>query len=235
MRVFDLRLSRSAEVAKELLGEAFAGILNCDRYGGSNVLSLLQRQFCWAHLRRDPIAMTERRGVSREIGQALLAFQEELFSLWHAWQDRRISRLAMEAAATDIRQAFQAKLEWAVNLGVSPGETTPLARTLGTCRALLTNVTALWTFLAHPDVEPTNNATADDVCPGDIRALRSAVIGRKLSLGVPSEWGGQLVVRLLSVTTSLEQQGRAVMDFLMELMVAHREGRPLPSLIPLTG
>jgi transposase len=80
---------------------------------------------------------------------------------------------------------------------------------------------------SSPDVEPTNNASE--------RALRSAVIARKLSLGVQSEWGGQLVARLLSVTTSLEQQGRAAMDFLIELMVAHREGRPLPSLIPLTG
>ena len=227
VRVFDLRLSRSSAVAQQLIGEAYSGILNCDRYGAYNFLSLLQRQFCWAHLRRDLIAMAERSGVSREIGQELLALQEDLFSLWHAWQDGSISRLALEVAATGIRQAFGAKLEWAVDLGVRPSETTPLARTLGTCRALLKNFTALWTFLAHPDVEPTNNASE--------RALRSAVIARKLSLGVQSEWGGQLVARLLSVTTSLEQQGRAAMDFLMELMVAHREGRPLPSLIPLTG
>lgn len=226
-RVFDLRLSRSSAVAQRLIGEAYSGILNCDRYGAYNFLSLLQRQFCWAHLRRDLIAMAERRGVSHEIGQELLSLQEELFSLWHAWQDGRISRLALEAAATGIRQAFGAKLEWAVDLGDSRSETTPLARTLGTCRALLKNFKALWTFLAHPDVEPTNNASE--------RALRSAVIGRKLSLGVQSEWGGQLVARLLSVPTSLKQQGRAAMDFLMELMVAHREGRPLPSLIPLTG
>ena len=58
------------------------------------------------------------------------------------------------------------------------------------------------------------------------------MIGRKLSLGVQSEWGGQLVARLLTVTTSLEQQGRDAMAFLMELINARRENRPLPSLIP---
>jgi hypothetical protein len=227
VRVFDLRLSRSAEVAKQLLGETFAGILNCDRYGAYNVLPLEQRQFCWAHVVRDLVAMAERSGVSRQIGQELLSLQQRLFEHWHAWLHGQVSRTELEDMAAGIRQAFGARLEWAVALGSSPGETTPLARTLGICRALLKNLEALWTFLAHPEVEPTNNASE--------RALRSAVIGRKLSLGVQSQWGGQLVARLLSVTTSLQQQGRSAIDFLMELMVAHREGRPLPSLIPLKG
>jgi hypothetical protein len=38
----------------------------------------------------------------------------------------------------------------------------------------------------------------------------------------------------MTVTTSLEQQGRDAMAFLMELMNAHRENLPLPSLIPQT-
>ena len=62
---------------------------------------------------------------------------------------------------------------------------------------LLRNLEALWTFLTHPDMQLTNNTSR--------RALSPAVIGLKLSLGVQSEWGGQLIARLLSVTTSLEQ------------------------------
>lgn len=227
VRVFDLRLSRSGATAQQLIGANFRGILNCDRYGAYNFLSLEQRQFCWAHIVRDLVAMAERSGVSSAIGQELLSLQNQLFSNWHAWLDGQINRVELETTATNIRQAFQTKLEWAVDLGGSPGETTPLARTLGRCRALLKNLEALWTFLAHPDVELTNNASE--------RAIRPAVIGRKLSLGVQSEWGSQLVARLLSVTTSLEQQEPDAMAFLMELMVAHREGGVLPSLIPEAG
>ena len=224
---FDLQLSRSGAVAQPLIGEEFRGILICDRYGAYNCLPLEQRQFCWAHILRDLVAMAERSGASAEIGQELLSLQGQLFDRWHEWLDQRISRAELEAATTEIRQAFAAKLEWAIGLGSNPGETTPLARTLGTCRALLKSAAALWTFLCHPDLEPTNNASE--------RALRRAVIARKLSLGVQSEWGGQLVARLLTVTTSLEQQGRDAMAFLMELMNAHRETRPLPSLIPQAG
>jgi hypothetical protein len=36
----------------------------------------------------------------------------------------------------------------------------------------------------------------------------------------------------MTVTTSLEQQGRDAMAFLMELINARRENRPPPSLIP---
>jgi len=224
MTVFDLQLSRSGAVAQQLIGGDYSGILICDRYGAYNFLPLEQRQFCWAHIRRDLIAMAERSGASAVIGQELLTLQRQLFARWHEWLDRQISRAELEDVTTEIRQAFGAKLEGAIDLGGSPGETTPLARTLGTCRALLKSAAALWTFLCHPDLEPTNNASE--------RALRPAVIGRKLSLGVQSEWGGQLVARLLTVTTSLEQQGRDAMAFLMELINARRENRPLPSLIP---
>lgn len=225
--VFDLGLSRSKAAAQQLIGDNFLGILICDRYGAYNCLPLEQRQFCWAHVRRDLIAIAERSGVSAEIGHELLSLQGQLFDGWHEWLDQRISRTELEAASTEIRQAFQAKLEWAIDLGSSPGETTPLARTLGTCRTLLNSLAGLWTFLAHPDLELTNNASE--------RALRPVVIARKLSSGVQSTWGGQFVGRIMTVTTSLEQQGRDGMAFLMELINARRESRPLPSLIPQAG
>jgi hypothetical protein len=35
-----------------------------------------KRQLCWAHIKRDLTAMSERSGVSKEIGDALLAYQK---------------------------------------------------------------------------------------------------------------------------------------------------------------
>lgn len=62
--------------------EDFGGILNLDRHGAYNWAGLGHRQLCWAHLRREFIKISERPGVSTEIGTALVKQQEKLFELW---------------------------------------------------------------------------------------------------------------------------------------------------------
>jgi len=66
--MFLLRLSRGAAVVKELLSEAFAGIVGSDRWSGYNWLGPKRRQVCWAHLLRDFEALVLRGGVSEPIG-----------------------------------------------------------------------------------------------------------------------------------------------------------------------
>ncbi len=48
--VFLVRMSRGGHVARELLGEAFSGILVTDRYSAYNWYPVRWRQVCWAHL-----------------------------------------------------------------------------------------------------------------------------------------------------------------------------------------
>ena len=110
------------------------------------------------------------------------------------------------------------------DLGFAKGEKTTWASTVRTCRQILKVAPALWTFLDNPEVEPTNNAAE--------RALRPAVIHRKLSYGVQSQRGALCQSRLLTVTTTLKQQGRDVMAFLVEAWVAHKNEQPAPSLLP---
>src|SRR5262247_862926 len=55
--VFVVRLSRGGQVARELLGETFSGILVTDRYSAYNWYPVRWRQLCWAHLLRDFEAM----------------------------------------------------------------------------------------------------------------------------------------------------------------------------------
>ena len=47
---------------------------------------------CWAHLRREFIKISERTGVSAELGTALVKQQEKLFELWHRVRDGTLSR-----------------------------------------------------------------------------------------------------------------------------------------------
>jgi len=222
--VFLQGLSRSAAAATELLGAAFAGTVVSDRFSAYNHLPISQRQLCWAHLIRDLSAMADRSGVSGEIGHSLLALQRQLFEHWHHWRDGRIPWLQLQKSCGPIRRQFEATLQQAVDLGCERGERTPWAHTARTCRQLLQRSKALWTFLEKPEVEPTNNAAE--------RALRQAVIHRKVCHGVQSATGALCRSRLLTVTATLRQQGRDVWGFLEQAWVAHRLGGEMPSLVP---
>jgi hypothetical protein len=81
---------------------------------------------------------------------------------------------------------------------------------------------ALWTFAAHPGVQPTNNHAE--------RSLRGAVIYRKLSLGSQSESGERRIERLLSAHTTCRLQDRSLFVYLTDAITAHARGDPAPPL-----
>jgi hypothetical protein len=100
---FQVLLSRSQEAAQTLLGRTFGGILISDRHSSYNWVELTQRQLCWAHLRRDFIKISERPGVSQQLGEALLKQQEKLFELWHRVRDGTLGRAEFIVVASQIR------------------------------------------------------------------------------------------------------------------------------------
>jgi transposase len=221
--VFLQGLSRSTAAAIELLGDAFGGIVVSDRFSAYNHLPTHQRQLCWAHLIRDLTAIAERTGASGEIGLELLALQQQLFEQWHQWKDGTIDWSQLQQGCRPIRQAFVAALQRVVELGCERGEQTPWAKTVRTCDQLLQRSDGLWTFLEVQGVEPTNNAAE--------RALRQSVIERKISHGVQSANGAICRSRLLTVTTTLRQQGRDIWEFLEQAWIAHHRGGVMPSLL----
>jgi transposase len=222
--VFVQGLSRSAAAAMELLGHGFGGIVVSDRFSAYNHLPTQQRQLCWAHLIRDLRAIAERPGASSEFGSELLDLQQQLFDHWYRYKGGSIDRAALQQCCRPIRSAFEAVLQQMVQLGCERGERTPWARTVRTCQQLLQRSEALWTFLNIQGVEPTNNAAE--------RALRQSVIQRKISHGVQSRQGAICRSRLLTVTTTLRQQGRDVWQFLEQAWIAHHRGGVMPSLLP---
>ena len=224
---FEVVLSRSQDTAKALIGETFFGIVNSDRYSAYRWIDLGQWQVCWAHLKRDLTAITERSGVSKEIGEALLTRQKRLFRWWYQLREGTLSREAFIERVNHLRAGFKAELEEAASLPIAKGEKSPLAKTVRTCRQLLKVEPALWTFVYTPGVEPTNNIAE--------RALRPAVIWQRTSFGSQSKSGSQFVARMLTVTASLKAQDRNILDFLTQACHAARLGLPPPSLIPQTS
>jgi transposase len=221
---FVVALSRGQTIAKSILGEENDSIVGSDRYSCYNYLPVSQRQVCWAHLKRDFQAISERSGVSQSIGESLLNKQQILFRWWHRVRDGTLTREQFVELVGWLRIRIHQELTAAADLPVTPHERTPLAKTLRTCQQMLKVEPAFWTFVTHPGVEPTNNAAE--------RALRPAVLWRKNSFGSQSERGSLFVSRMMTVSSTLKVQGREVLDFLTLAIQAKRMGWLPPSLLP---
>jgi len=214
--VFLVRMSRGGEVARELLGETFAGILVTDRYSAYNWYPVRWRQLCWAHLLRDFEAMRGRGGRSEELGDALLAQAHQMFTWWHRVREGTLNRSTFRSYMTPLRREVEQLLEAGSRCGVP--------KTAGTCRDILKRREALWTFVQVDGVDPTNNAAE--------RSLRPGVLWRKGSFGTQSEEGSCFVESMMTVVTTLKQQQRNVLEYLTEACEAALQGAAAPSLLP---
>ena len=214
--VFVVRLSRGGQVARELLGEGFAGILVTDRYSAYNWYPVRWRQLCWAHLLRDFEAMRGRSGASEKIGEALLAQAHQMFTWWHRVRAGTLQRSTFRSYMTPLRREVERLLEAGSRCGVS--------KTEGTCRDILKRREALWTFVQVAGVEPTNN--------GAERAIRPGVLWRKGSFGTQSAAGSRFVESMLTVVATLKQQQRSVLEYLTTACEAALRGEAAPSLLP---
>ncbi len=195
---FRVAAKRDAATAREVIGRAKTSIITTDRYLGYSWLATTRRQVCWAHLKRDFQAICERGGESQEIGEALLAQTKEVFRLWHQVRDGHLSRRKFRRLMAAVEQRVKELLD--------EGSRCRSSKTRGTCRQIRAVEAALWTFVRVRGVEPTNNAAE--------RALRRAVLWRRKSFGTQSAAGSRFVERILTVVTSLRQQGRDVMEYL---------------------
>jgi transposase len=213
--VFALRTTRAANVLQELLTDKFDGVIHCDRakmYWQNGKL-----QWCWAHLRRDFQALIDNRDRQvKRLGHDLMRGTRELFRHWSRCRDGTITREEMQRLMQPIR--FQT--EGLLLRGMFSGN----PQIQGMCRELYKHRDWLWTFLEVEGVEPTNNASE--------RALRHAVIWRKLSFGTQSAHGSRFVATILTVVETCRQQSRSVFEYLTTAMEAHFAHEPAPSLLP---
>ena len=212
--VYRIAEDRHEDRARQLLG-ASSAIVTSDRWWAYNHLPLARRQICWSHVQRDFQALAEVGGAEHELGQIGLRVCDELFFAWQVYQHtgqrkelgRQIRRLQRELKPI---------------LRTYSGHKPRYKRTRGLARNLLKVWPALWTFARRRGVQPTNNHAE--------RALRGAVIYRKLSLGSQSEHGERRIERLLSASTTCRLQDRSLFEYLADLLSAHSRGDPVPTL-----
>lgn len=207
---------RSKAAAKELLGEDFGGIVISDRYAAYHFLDVLQQQLCWAHAIRQLVEISERTGAAGKLGEKLLKDARQVIVLHTEYLHAAHTLHWLKSKLAPLRGRIQGLLE--------QGERGRHQKTANFCSGLLEEYEALWTFCEVQGIAPTNNAAE--------RALRHAVIMRRIQGGTQSEDGNRWIERILSVNETCRLQGRAVLDYLTTAATAAHHGQAAPSLLP---
>jgi transposase len=202
-RWFHIDMHRSAEVAIRLIGEHFQGVLVTDFYCVYNKI-LSKHQRCWPHFHR---ALEELR-LHPLMNQQIEEWINAILDLWHQGRqyrqfcltkpqfgagvfDRRRKRRELEAALTALVEPY-----WEAEKETYPQAT--LARRAGIF------MNELFTFVEYPFVPDDNNAAE--------RAIRPAVIMRKICGGTRSEQGTQVKAVLMSVFATWKVRGLNPID-----------------------
>jgi transposase len=214
---FVIHAKRSALGLTALLGMEIQGILCSDRWHVYHRVPANRRQVCWAHLKRDFQKIVDGGGPSAAVGRKGRQLVKKVFAAWHEFQDGRCTRVQLQTSLEPLQKRMTRVL-----IEGFCGDDATVERF---CGNLLDLEPALWTFASHEDVEPTNNFIE--------RLLRRAVLWRKRSFGCWSEDGCRFVERILTVVQTRRLQGKNVLDYLHDAVLAHRAGQPCPKLLPV--
>jgi transposase len=197
--LFTVQSSRS-RAAFEALIERWAGILVSDGYGVYQHW-MHQRQTCLAHLIRRARGLAERQDPEVAwFGRRVMA---ELQRLVH-WSQA-------PPTAGDVQTWYARMVHLLAYHRQRRDEAGTLARTLER------EMGSLWTFVVEDGVEPTNNRAE--------RALRFAVLWRKMMQGTYTEKGDRWVERILSLRETCRLRGIPTFPVLVEAVTSSFNGQ----------
>jgi transposase len=132
------------------------------------------------------------------------------------------NKITLEVDYRHWTKEFQAKVEltltaWREKAGYEAGKL---------LRSLKLKADQWWYFLKNPEIPPDNNLAE--------RSLRLAITKRKVSGGSRSMERFQQTANLLSVIQTCRRQGRSVIDFFEQALmaIACNDDSSVPSLIP---
>jgi transposase len=197
--LFTVQSSRSTE-AFERLVERWVGILVSDGYGVYRRW-LHGRQTCLAHLIR------RARGLSERHDPEIAWFGHRALA--------ELQRLAHWATAPPTAGEVQT---WYARMVHLIGQYRHQHDDAGTfARTLDREMGSLWTFVVEEGVEPTNNRAE--------RALRFAVLWRKIMQGTYNEKGDRWVERILSVRETCRLRGLPTFPILVDAVTCYFNGQ----------
>jgi transposase len=213
--VFKVLANGQTDTLRDNLFGRVRGILVSDRATALKFWAMKWRQICWAHLARKFVSFSERAGPAGTIGKELLDYTKLLFEYWSQFRQGQLDRERLRARMAPVRLQLEALLERAM--------AAKLRDLSGSCEDILEHRDALWTFVEHDGVEPTNNHAE--------RELRGFVLWRRRSFGSQSVRGDHFAERLMTIAHTARKQGRDVLAFLTACCTPQFVQTPAPSLL----
>jgi transposase len=207
--------SRGGEVIVELLGKAFGAAgqtLVSDFYAVYDQFDASQQK-CLTHLLREL-----RDTIAKRPELADHAFFKRCKRLVQDMLRLKKNREKLAKAVYDNRvKQLEERLGELAGSNCADADADRLTARLEKHRNNLT------TFLHKPEVDGTNNAAE--------RAIRPAVVMRKITGGSRSTEGAKAWSILASIMRTAEQQGRDVVETIKTLLRAEWEGKDIPLLV----
>ncbi len=209
--------TRSRAELETILGTEYTGVLSSDDFSVYNGYQAVAQQKCLAHLRRHFKKLIQLPGLHNQaIGEVFVDLIDEAFrnyALWFETLDSSSYNDWVNQFKSKLQQSFN---QWINLAGATAGQ---LLRSLGN------KASQWWYFLDFPEIPPDNNQAE--------RSLRLAVTKRKVSGGSRSMERFQHTANLLTVVQTCRRQGRSVIDFFVQALLADSINyQSRPSLLP---
>lgn len=209
--------TRSRAELETILGAKYTGVLSSDDFSVYNGYAVADQQKCLAHLRRHFKKLIILPGLHNQaIGEAFVDLIDEAFSNYAQWFET-LDSFSYNDWANQFKSKLQSSLnQWIDLAGATAGNL---------LRSLRDKANQWWYFLDNPEVPPDNNQAE--------RSLRLAVTKRKVSGGSRSMDRFKHTAHLLTVVQTCRRQGRSVIDFFAQALLANSNNYlSRPSLLP---
>jgi hypothetical protein len=202
--VYQVRPRHRHEEVQEVIPADYAGVMVTDRGRSydAQAFDRVDQQKCLAHILRSISDVVERKsGRARDFREQLKALLQEALALWHEHRDGHAPDFKAAAEARQPEMTYQLR-----DRCLHDADNQRLLNELGWHH----DGGNVLRFLADPRVEPTNNRAE--------RALRPAVIARKVSQCSKNTRGAEAFAAFTSVIRTLMKTGvGSVVDALAQL------------------
>jgi len=203
--VFQVRTQHRNEEVREVIGDAYAGVLVTDRGKSydAHELEAVKQQKCIPHALRSINEVLEtKQGRARHFGARLKGLLKEGLELWHEYHDHddELADFAVRAEELGAEVTYHLRPRQLVD-----ADNQRLLNEFGRHH----DRGNLLRFLEDPQVPPTNNASE--------RGFRFAVIQRKVSQCSKTERGARAFEAFASVIKTALRQGKDVVERLAGL------------------